>query len=229
MAAPVALMFRPRLCRFIGDTLATVMMEALLHLSGDECNVALNHDTIADLTGLPHATQKQCLRRLADAGLIVPHRGNRYKPPSVSIARDTLTVALNTEPAGRSASTALTLPTENTLETRRATWQAYRDAIIARYGIEPLCDARVRSQIKQIVERVGADAPELVRFYVAHNDRWIVGNGHSIGILLSKLDGLYIQWKSGQTMTTQRATTIEKVGTYMDVLRRMTEHENGTA
>lgn len=90
------------------------------------------------------------------------------------------------------------------------TWSSYSAAYRKRYGIEPLRNATVNSQLSAFVARVGIEAaPQVAAFYVAHNDRFYVQKQHPVGILLKDAEGLHTQWASGKSMTQTTARQIE--------------------
>jgi hypothetical protein len=75
--------------------------------------------------------------------------------------------------------------TDEQLEARRATRNAYSEAYLERYGIEPLFGRKEHSQIKQFVELVGQnDAPRIARFYLSMGTQWYLTKRHPVGQLL---------------------------------------------
>lgn len=77
------------------------------------------------------------------------------------------------------------------------TWESYRSAYAARYRVDPVRNAAVNTHIKNLVGRIGQDAPAVAAFYVTHNDNWYVKKNHAVSNLLADCEGLRTQWKSG--------------------------------
>lgn len=76
-------------------------------------------------------------------------------------------------------------PENEVLTPVQMVWQAYKQAYIHRYGIEPLRNAKIFGQIKNFVAMVGEkDAPHIVAYYVSHNRALYIQRGHDIGTLL---------------------------------------------
>ncbi len=93
---------------------------------------------------------------------------------------------------------------------RKHTWDAYCEAYKARWEFEPDRNAAVNSQIKQLVEKVGEAAPDLVRFYLTHNDGFYVKACHPITLCLRDYVGLKTQMLRGQPITTADTRRLEK-------------------
>lgn len=101
----------------------------------------------------------------------------------------------------------------------RATWDEYKDAYWARYGVEPVRNAKVSSQIKQFVERIGMEAaPHVARFYLSVNNRFYVQKVHPVGCLLADAESLHTQWATGRTMTSARASQIDSTQTNLNAV-----------
>lgn len=91
------------------------------------------------------------------------------------------------------------------------TWDAYSVAYFDRYGTEPVRNAKVNSAIKGFVQRVGTkEAPDIARFFVAHNDSFYARKCHDAGQLLADAEKLRTEWATGQTMSATRAMQIDR-------------------
>lgn len=91
------------------------------------------------------------------------------------------------------------------------TWEAYSQAYISRYGVEPVRNAKVNGQIANIVKSVGAEqAPALAAYFVSHNDFFFVQRRHDIGLLQSNLQKVVTDMRIGKQMTAQQARQIEQ-------------------
>jgi len=94
----------------------------------------------------------------------------------------------------------------------RATWHAYRDAYVARYGVPPVRNLIMSAKIKQFVQRVGQqEAPAIAKFFVERvNERFVVQAFHDVGLLLQRAEGYRTQWATGVTMTGTKANQIDQ-------------------
>jgi hypothetical protein len=102
-------------------------------------------------------------------------------------------------------------------------WKAYSEAYLTRYEHEPIRNAKINSQIKQFVSRLPTkDAPEVVRFYVQHSNRYYVQKMHPVGLLLQDAEKLYTEWRRGRPMTIAEATSGEGVDHYRSQMQRLT-------
>jgi hypothetical protein len=91
-------------------------------------------------------------------------------------------------------------------------WSSYSSSFKARYKVEPKRNATVNSQITNLIKRLGEEhAIEVVKFYVSHNDRWYVRQGHSIGICLKDCEKLFMEWSSGKKVTSVTAAATESM------------------
>jgi hypothetical protein len=107
-----------------------------------------------------------------------------------------------TPPAARKARRA---NGEDTLRTS-ATWHAYSEAYLARYGTEPVRNATVNAQIAGFVKRIGAqEAPGVAAFYVSHGRGLYVSAKHSVNLMLRDCEGLRTEWATGRQVTDTQA------------------------
>jgi len=85
------------------------------------------------------------------------------------------------------------------------TWQAYSTAYLNRWNTEPVRNARVNSDIKHFVERIGAtEAPGVAAFYLTSNRGLYVSSKHCTNLLLRDAEGLRTEWATGtQVMETE--------------------------
>lgn len=92
----------------------------------------------------------------------------------------------------------------------RMAWMMYKTAFKERYGIDPIRNARVNTQVKQLVQRLGEEAALVAEFYVCRvNDSFVVKKTHDLGVLLSSAESYRTQWATGQAMTQTRAQQID--------------------
>ncbi|CRE96427.1 TPA: hypothetical protein ACX4EX_003215 [Yersinia enterocolitica] len=118
-----------------------------------------------------------------------------------------------------SGKTAPTSKAEKTplKEACRKTWEAYQNGYWARYGVDPVRNAKVNGQIKQFVERVGMEvAPHVAEFYLSVNNTFYVQKLHPVGCLLADAESLHTQWATGRTMTAAKAKQIDSTQTNLN-------------
>jgi hypothetical protein len=103
-------------------------------------------------------------------------------------------------------------------------WEAYKDAYILRYGVEPTRNITVNAQISQIAKRLGTDSIEVVKFYLKHNESFYVKNLHAIGHCLSNSESLHTQWKRNQPITSNMVRQLDKSLATSDLIRDIQEN-----
>lgn len=90
-------------------------------------------------------------------------------------------------------------------------WTAYSNAYFNRYGVEPVRNASVNSQLAKLVDRLGAqDAPAVASYYVKHNRSIYVGAKHSTALLLRDAEGMRTEWATGQQTTDTQARKLDQ-------------------
>jgi len=114
----------------------------------------------------------------------------------------------------------------------RATWSAYAAAYCARYGAEPIRNAKVNNQVKQLVTRLPRDeCPGVVSYYVSINDAFLVRNCHDFGSLLAKAEAFRTQWATGSQMNGRTARQLEdaqaNINAAQEASRRIRERGEG--
>ncbi len=83
----------------------------------------------------------------------------------------------------------------------KATWRAYRAAFQNRYRTDPVRNAKVSSQIKQFVGRLGyEESPQVADFYVRHNDVFYTKKAHAVGLMLADAEKLRTEWATGRNV-----------------------------
>jgi hypothetical protein len=164
------------------------------------------------------AGKKSAEVRRKKAGTAQPQGGKGYKKTEQE-PNDIRTVVNGTEPSGsRSLSGSDSglgsavvanppakpaVPVNVVLNSE--IWKAYSDAYFLRYGTEPVRNARVNAQVKQIGQALGSEAPDVVRFFVSHQNSYYVRSGHKIGLCLSDAETLRTQWATGRKITNREA------------------------
>lgn len=102
-------------------------------------------------------------------------------------------------------------------------WDAYAEAYQARYGVQPVRNAKVNSQLRQLVDRIGADAPAVAAFFVTHNGSWYVSKAHSVGSLLNDAEKLRTEWATQRKVTQTEARQADAKQAQGDVWAKLLE------
>lgn len=116
----------------------------------------------------------------------------------------------------------------------RATWAAYATAYRTRHGVAPVRNAKVNSNVRQIVQRLGhTEAPLVAAWFLTVNERYVVQNMHDLGALLTKCEAYRTQWATGRQMTQASAQQQDQTQANASaaddakaLLRRMKENAN---
>jgi len=115
---------------------------------------------------------------------------------------------------------------ENNPEVNRAAWNAYRDAYMKRWRQEPIRDSKNNSAIATIVKRVGGElAPEILKFFVGHNDGFYIKSTHALGLALKDIETLRTQFLNGKPITMGDVRKFEAKDHYRDQLARIESGE----
>ncbi|HGM5443499.1 TPA: helix-turn-helix domain-containing protein [Stenotrophomonas maltophilia] len=117
-------------------------------------------------------------------------------------------------PAGLPAA-PLAVDSETDLQAAcRATWAAYASAYRDRHGVAPVRNAKVNSNVRQIVQRLGhGEAPLVAAWFLTVNERYVVQNMHDLGALLAKCEAYRTQWATGRQVTEEAARQTDKTQT----------------
>lgn len=113
----------------------------------------------------------------------------------------------------------------------KATWLAYSNAYFDRYGTEPVRNAKINSQIKQFVQRIGGEeSPHVAANYVKDNNSYYVSRLHSVDSLLADAEKLRTQWATGKNITQSRAKQVDRSQSNYDSVaeaKKILEANNG--
>lgn len=202
-------------------------------LAKDRCNhtnyYSINHEVVASIEEGKLHSSKRAKRTSSKSAKSPPP--NSADCPDLTYTTTEITTEITTEsssdadksaPVGSEPSLPAVLPkqqqgdpkeTELQMKCREA-WTDYKNAYFARYGIAPVRNAKVNAQVKQLVQRLGAEAGPVAEFYVLNvNDSFVVRKTHDLGTLLSSAESYRTQWATGQTMTNTRAQQIDSTQT----------------
>ena len=89
-------------------------------------------------------------------------------------------------------------------------WDSYADAYQSRYGVSPVRNAKVNSQLRQVVDRIGQDAPQVAVFYVWHDSRYYVQRMHAVDGLLHDAEKLRTEWATNTKVTATKAQQADR-------------------
>lgn len=104
------------------------------------------------------------------------------------------------------------------------TWNAYSIAYKNRYGVDPVRNATVSSQLSQFVKRIGIDeSPHVAAYFVHHNNQFYVAKMHTVGLLLADAEKLRTEWVTNRTITSTQARQIDKTQTRFNVFDKLIE------
>lgn len=74
-----------------------------------------------------------------------------------------------------------------------ATWEAYEQAFVHRYGVHPIRNAQVNGMLANLVRSVGEQAPALAASYVRSEDRLYVQQKHPVNLLVRDAQKLLVE------------------------------------
>jgi len=96
----------------------------------------------------------------------------------------------------------------------RQTWAAYAYAYERRYGAAPVRNAKVSTQVKTFVQRIGHDESlSIAEWFVSHPGGYYVSRMHDFGCLLNDAEKLRTEWATGRVMTQGKARQSDRTGT----------------
>ena len=108
-------------------------------------------------------------------------------------------------------------------------WQAYCDAYFARYGVEPVRNAKANSLLAQLVDRLGPDAPHVAAWYVRSSRGLYVASKHAPDLLLRDAEGLRTEWATGNGVTDTQARQADRTAATGNVFNALrSEVRDGT-
>ncbi|MEQ7921162.1 helix-turn-helix domain-containing protein [Xanthomonas sp. WHRI 1810A] len=95
-------------------------------------------------------------------------------------------------------------------EACRAIWSAYATAYFQRYNTEPVRNAKINSQVNDLLKRLGsAEAPQVAAYYLVINDGYLIRSCHDFGSLLAKAEAYRTQWATNTQMNSVTARQME--------------------
>lgn len=102
---------------------------------------------------------------------------------------------------------------------RTVFWERFDLAFSQRYGGAVLPrNKKVNSLVKELISRLGKEAPAVAVFYVTSvNEQRAVMSQHSLEVLVKNAEGYRTQWFNGRAMTAGRARQIDSTQTNASV------------
>lgn len=101
---------------------------------------------------------------------------------------------------------------------RTAFWERFDAAYQAKYSTVLPRNAKTNSQVKQLINRLGKEAPAVACFYVNNvSEPRVTMASHTLDFLLLNAEGYRTQWMNGRAMTQGRARQIDSTQTNLSV------------
>jgi hypothetical protein len=109
------------------------------------------------------------------------------------------------------------------------TWNAYANAYFNRYGIEPLRNAQINTQISKFVDVVGIElAPVLARFYINLDTPFYLQKTHPVGLMITDAQAIRTQYLTGRQITRQDIKRVEQSRTSRNAIDELcAQNPNG--
>jgi len=91
-------------------------------------------------------------------------------------------------------------------EACKQTWGAYRMAYRERHGVDPVRNAKVNANVRDLVKRLGREeAPHVAGWFLSVNEQYAVKRMHDLGVLLAGAEAYRTQWATGRQVTSTSA------------------------
>lgn len=91
-------------------------------------------------------------------------------------------------------------------EACKQTWAAYRTAYRQRHGVDPVRNAKVNANVRELVKRLGREeAPHVASWFLGVNEQYAVKRMHDLGVLLAGAEAYRTQWATGRQVTSTSA------------------------
>ena len=93
---------------------------------------------------------------------------------------------------------------------REVFWEWFDKAYEQRYHTTIPRNAKTNAQVKQLIQRLGREAPGVARFYVENvSEQRVLMASHTLDFLLLNAEGYRTQWMNGRAMTQGRARQLD--------------------
>lgn len=135
-----------------------------------------------------------------------------------------ITNQLTNHSPDKSGTAKIALPETELQAACKATWKSYSSAYFTRYGVDPIRTAPTNVAIKSFCKKVPQhEAPHIAAFFVAHNDKYYVQKTHHPSLMSKDAEGLRTQWATNRTMTSAKATKLERTSSNRDAVNQAIE------
>lgn len=113
---------------------------------------------------------------------------------------------------------------------REVFWEWFDKAYEQRYHTTIPRNAKTNAQVKQLIQRLGREAPGVARFYVENvSEQRVLMASHTLDFLLLNAEGYRTQWMNGRSMTNTRARQLDQtqanVNAADEAIRMLRERE----
>ena len=107
-------------------------------------------------------------------------------------------------------------------------WDAYAGAYLARYGTEPVRNAKVNAQFAQLAKRLpDHEVEHVARWYVASNAAVYFRSKHTVDLLLRDCEGLRTEWATQTRVSDTDARQADQHQSSQDAARWVRENMAG--
>ena len=87
----------------------------------------------------------------------------------------------------------------------KQTWASYSEAYSEKYKADPVRNAKVSSQVKDFVKRIGyEESPMVAAWFLTHTDSFYAKGGHVFGMLAKDAEKLRTEWATGNVIEIQQ-------------------------
>lgn len=182
--------------------------------------LAISHQMIPKYMRISSKSLSNHLNRLQQLQLL-----DASHIPSLYTRQD-ITLHNKTKQDKKSSEVAIISKNDELKKQAAEIWQAYKEAYLQRYKVEPIRNAAVNSKISQLAKRLGQHGPDVVKFFLTHNDQYYLKTTHAIGGCLTNAESLLTQMLRGKAVTGLDARSAEKsinVVSQAEMFRRMSE------
>lgn len=102
------------------------------------------------------------------------------------------------------------------------TWEAYRQAYVARHRVEPFRNRKTNSALCHLVDMVGGEiAPDLAAYYVSLNTKYYLERRHPPELLAKDYQSIHTQMISGVRVTSLEGKSLEQRDNALAQLERI--------
>lgn len=106
-------------------------------------------------------------------------------------------------------------------ELNKKIWESFSNAYRLRYGVEPVRNATINTQISALRKRLGIEACDVVLFYLSHNDSFYLKATHSLGLCLRDCESLRTQMLRGTAITSTMVKSFENQNKFNETMSQI--------